>query len=584
MSDELLDKMRDVLRKVDAHAEFLKGIADIYREGSKELEQLRDADLLAGMPNEPDQWSYVTGDLGAQAYIPGDEAWERLVGAGRVATLREWAAINEDERGASTIHPCFQIEASEPIPTEDELLRSLANCEVIIPGGRLVAASFLEALLGLELDHGRNWLRFAYLRKGWDEGHPPEKVAAFLQYVKERPLLFFYGLGWMPPSWMRTRKELPGWLTLPEHLMRMETTLRPMAHKAPDLFTSATADEVEKRERLLVRAMMSDTELQAVAVEWNMTGEELEVHRYLLERFAQSSYLRTKLEIPPGDILDGCGWDGTKDNYRRLKEAIHRLRTVGRLRAYKHKEDREELLGRTGKASPRKGRREKMGAFVNSSPLWDVEPFYVEGGDRVLYYVFRPMGNLFHHVNTHHQGRPAFYRYELEGLVPKLQRELASNTDGVQAALLLSAIKSAKGNADAEGWLVFDYKETAKALQVPTMGKLPTRSPRDPDEEKIKARIQELVELRFGDKEIAEALSAALSKTITRTDAKKLRERLVGGSLAPRLPTDPRKLRPKLEKMLKALQTTHPEFLQEWSFPARGPRWSVRIAPQWSPK
>lgn len=392
----------------------------------------------------------------------------------------------------------------------------------------------------------------------------------------------------LPKPWwsmvVEPQAELSDWLKFPEFLMRMETTLRPMAHKAPDLFTSATADEIEKRERLLVRAMMSDTELQQVAVEWELTAEELAVHRYLLERFAQSGYLRTKMEVTPGDILDGCGWDGTKDNYRRLKEAIHRLRTVGRLRAYKHKEDREELLGRTGKGSPRKGRREKMGAFVNSGPLWDVEPFYVDGGDRVLYYVFRPMGNLFHHVNTHHQGRPAYYRYERPGLLPILMRELASNSDGVQAALLLSAIKSAKGNADGEGWLVFDYKETAKALQLPTMGKLPTRAPRDEREEKIKERIQGLVTLGLNDRAIAENLSEALAEEITRTEAKKLRERLVGGSLAPRAPTDPRKLRPKLEKMLKALQSTHPEFLLEWAFPVRGPRWSVRIAPQWSPR
>jgi hypothetical protein len=582
MSDQDQDKMREGLRELERHVEFLRRAAEAYREAGAQLQILQDAELVVGQPNEPDQWSYVTSGMEVRAFVSADGQFERLARNGRAELLREWAA-EENERGGCATHPCYPLEGNTPT-SADPILQALANSEVIIPGGRLVAAAFLEGLLALELDHPRNWLRIAYLDKGWDEGLEPEKVEEFLRYVKERPLLFFYGLGWMPPKWLLDKldkDEVPSWLPLPEHLMRQETTLRPMAEKAPDLFTSATAVEVEKREKMLAKKMLSDQGVQAAGVEWNMTPEEMAVNRYLVERFAMQGYLRTKLEVKPGEILDGCGLPENPDNYRRLREAIHRLNTVPRLRAYKHREDRPEMLRKPSKGSPQKGR---WGVFVNSGPLWNVETFYVDQGDRVLFYEFRPVGNLFHHVNPLHQGTPAFYRPERLGLVPMLSQALGSGMDAAQATLLLSAIKSAKGQADPDGWLVFDYKETAMQLQVRTLGKPPTRAPRDDREEKIRERIQGLVAHGLRDKEIAENLSASMGEAITRAEAKKLRERLVGGSLPPKEPTEPRKLRPKLEKLLKALQGTQPEFLLEWSLPERGPRWSVRIAPHWSPK
>jgi hypothetical protein len=586
MSDQDQDEIRDGVREVVKAIELLDRVTNIYRDASGEMQQalnkmqqLVNAEVVVGQPNEPDQWSEATYTLEERALIRGEAHFEALAGGGKAELMRKWAA-EENERGGCTTHPCYGLEENDTTTSGDPILQALANGEVIIPGGRLVAAAFFEGLLAMELDHRRNWLRIAYLRQGWDEGLAREKVDAFLRYVKEWPLLFFYGMGWMPPKWRVDKRELQKWLPLPEHLMRQETTLRPMAEKAPDLFTSATAAEVEKREKMLARAMLSDKDLQSIAVSWDLTPEEMAVHYFLRDRFAMHDYLRTKLELRPGEILDGCGWKETKDDYRRLKEAIHRLRTIPRLRAYKHTEDREELLGKTKRGKPQ---RPKMGAFVNTGPLWDVTPFYVDGGDRVLYYTIRPMGNLFHHVNTTHQGQPAFYRWERAGLLPMLSQVLQSGMDAAQAGLLLSAIKSAKQKADPDGWLVFDYKETAMQLQVRTMGKLPTRGPRDEREEKIRERIQELVAHGQRDKDIAENLSAAMGETITRAEAKKLRERLVGGSLPPKEPTEPRKLRPKLERLLKAAQGTQPEFLLEWSLPERGPRWSVRIAAQWTP-
>jgi len=596
MSDELLDKMRDGLRKVQAHAEFLKEVGEIYREGAAQLLDLQHADLVVGQPNEPDGWSYATGQLEVRALVQGDEEFDRLFG--RAGVVREWAG-DEDERGACATHPCFPLAQNDTHTSADPILQALAHGEVIIPGGRLVAAAFLDGLLGVELDHPRNWLRIAYLRQGWDQGLAREKVDAFLQYVKERPLLFFYGWGWMPPrglvdKWRRTDEaEVPSWAKFPEHLQRQRTTLRAQIKKAPDLFTSATAAEVEEREKLMVQYLRENKEVQAVEVEMHMTPEESAVHRLLVERFSQFGY-PLQVELTPGEILDGCGLPETPDNYRRIREAIHRLVTEPRLRAYRHAIDADKAPKRAWGKDPKKPRKEQKDTFVNIGPLWDITNVYAVGSERVTQYKVRPMGELFHQVNELHQGRPAYYRWELLQLMPKLSQDLGSLSDAAQAEKLLTAIRNniypkgkwaqaAPGVIDPDGWLVFDYKDTARVLQLPTQGKPPTRAPRDEREEGIRERIQGLVAHGLRDKEIAENLSANMGEAITRAEAKKLRERLVGGSLAPKEPTEPRKLRPKLEKLLKALQGTHPEFLLEWTLPERGPRWSVRIAAQWTP-
>lgn len=379
----------------------------------------------------------------------------------------------------------------------------------------------------------------------------------------------------LPTPWwsmvLEPQGELPSWVQFPEHLQRQRTALRAQIKKAPDLFTSATAAEVEEREKLMVQYLRENKEVQAVEVEMHMTPEESAVHRLLVERFSQFGY-PLQVELTPGEILDGCGLPETPDNYRRIREAIHRLVTEPRLRAYRHAIDADKAPKRAWGKDPKKPRKEPKATFVNIGPLWDITNVYAEGRERVTMYKVRPMGELFHQVNELHQGRPAYYRWELLQLMPKLSQDLGSLSDAAQAEKLLTAIRNniypkgkwaqaAPGVIDPDGWLVFDYKDTARVLQLPTMGKPPTRAPRDEREERIRERIRALVADGRDDKFIADHLSEYLGEAITRAEAKKQRERMVGGSLAPRAPTEPRKLRPKLEKLLKALQGTHPEFL-----------------------
>jgi hypothetical protein len=442
----------------------------------------------------------------------------------------------------------------------------------------------LKGCTSMEIDLKASTLRLEMV-DGWDAGSDPSANAAHMAYLQQHPMQWLYSdlqPGCAPPA-----VNLFGtWLPMPVHALRQETTLR----ASRDLLTlDAMGVERIKRRKLLAQYVAKNKEeVRAVAIDWDLSADELTLHRGLLSMSAKAGHPTGELQLTPMELLEACEWPATPDNYRRLADAIEAISTKIRLRAYQFA---PQPANKKGLALLRAGKWQRRATHVRvvTDRLWDVGVNFAatEAQARIISYSIRPAGDLLHQVDWKHGGSPDFARLERADLVPALVGMLGGDQRAAaKATLLANAIRSSAGERklDASGWMRFSYAETGMMFQGVAKATKAARQPANEEERNIRDLIIKGIQEGGTDGYIAVQLAEALGRPVDRLQAKRWRERLTGRPLAYRpAPMKRNKVIAELQRLLPAIRALHPGLIVRMELPPKAVGWSVQVDPLWRP-
>jgi hypothetical protein len=459
----------------------------------------------------------------------------------------------------------------EALPATERLRFTIAICR----GANSITIHLSQSLMEMDL------------RDGWDADLHQHTMTDQMAYIQRHPMRWLYTD--LQPECAAPLPSLLGqWLPQPRWALWQETTLRATS----DLLTlDGTAQERQKREKLLAEMVAKDPNIQggAVRLNWQFSADELTLHRALLGLSALAGHPTSAMQLTPAELLEACGWEASEGNYVRLVDALDSLTSVKRTSAYKYAPPPKHAKG-WAQLRESKWKRKTTMVRVITQPLWAKEAtqYSVDSVNaRVLYYLIRPDGDLLHQVNVQHGGVPKFVQLERADLVPALVEILDGDSRAAaRATMLVSAIRASIGErkVDGTGWMRFDYATTASQLQ--SLAKA-TRSAKDAknEEERLIASLIRMEVAEGGqDHHIATRLSEELGRPIDRLQAKRYRERLTGLPLrgAPE-PWKRSRVIDELQRLLPAIRQMHPGLILQYSLPAKAAGWTLQVDARWKP-
>lgn len=450
-----------------------------------------------------------------------------------------------------------------------ELLRPFGKLEelrerALTPEGKAnlpdIGAAFLQGLTRLVVNNPAGVVS-GVLRSGWNRNLAPERVEEFLSRLGAVPwaflMLYVHGLNNVGEG----ARALPDKVRLPEWDERAKNHALAIWERKGELF-DPTPERIQELEKVTAEELLKTNAEGYVQSYWELSEWEYFVDELLLEVYAGTDYKAADVRLTPGEILRRIEKAASPDNYKALDEAVTRLSTIYRPRAYSYRKKR----GKKGKA--------EMRAATSFNPLWSVQKEHALKNEeaRVVSYVFAPAAGRFHQVNKENEGDPAFYRVERSGLLQHLEKETGNARTALEARILLRILKNnlpflREGGREEEP-LVFTYDAIRKDWTFPTKAKK-VYPPKDEREAELRPKVEELHAKGNKDREVAEALGLEVK------EAKRLRER-AGLSLR----TQSGELRtPQLKKKLEAALTTlknQPDSIViAWELP-KGDRFRVR--------
>lgn len=457
----------------------------------------------------------------------------------------------------------------EALPVTERLRFTIAICR----GANSITINLSQSLMELDL------------RDGWDADLPQQTMTEHMAYIQRQPMRWLY-TDLQPECEAPLPSLLGQWLPQPRWALWQETTLRATS----DLLTlDGTAQERQKREKLLAEMMAKDPNMQRMQTNWQLSADEMTLHRGLLAVFAKAGHPTSAMQLTPAELLEACGWEASEGNYVRLVDALESLTSVKRMSAYKYAPQPKHAKA-WKKVNDGTWKRRTTMVRVIQQPLWAKEAtqYSVDSSNaRVLYYLIRPDGDLLHQVNIQHGGVPKFVQLERADLLPALVEILDGDSRAAaRATMLVSAIRASIGErkVDGTGWMRFDYATTAEQLQSLAKATRSAKEPKNEEERLIASLIRLEIAEAGQDYHIAKRLSEELGRPVDRIQAKRYRERLTGLPLrgAPE-PWKRNKVIAELQRLLPAIRQMHPGLILNYSLPPKAAGWTLQVDARWRP-